>query len=174
MGYDSGIPQIFPHSITVTGDVEATGSVTGLKCGVAAFLSAQANTTITTALNYYPINGTFTNSPIECFGAATVHTPGIKYEGDKTQYFEIDWHATISANVAATAVILGAKKNGVLDSGSLMAQTCVLNTDIYNLSGTVVIELAKDDEIQLVVSSDGSGDIITFYKYTTTITEFFD
>jgi len=44
----------------------------------------------------------------------------------------------------------------------------------YSFSGTCVVELATDDEIQLVVTSDGNGDVITFDNFTTTINEFFD
>jgi len=46
--------------------------------------------------------------------------------------------------------------------------------EIYALSGTCITELAINDKIQLVVTSDGDGDIINFLNYTATITEFFD
>ena len=150
------------------------GIITGKKIGVFASLSAPASTTITTAATYYPIGGTFTNSPLEGFGAAVTYTPGIKYSVYKTQYFEIDWHASVSADINNTTITLGVKKNGTLSTPSLMTQFCKNANQIYNISGTIVVELAQDDEIQLVVTSDGNGDIITFDNYTTTITEFFD
>jgi len=170
-----GIGVLFPTEILdVVGNISATGYITGLKCGAFASLDSSANTTITTSGTYYPILGTFTNDPLEQFDAATTYTPGIKHTGTKTQYFEIDWHATLSADVANTTTHLGVKKNGVLVSPSVMAQFCKNANQEYAISGTVVVELAENDEIQLVVSSDGSGDVITFDHYTTTITEFFD
>jgi len=44
----------------------------------------------------------------------------------------------------------------------------------YSISGTVVVSLAEDDEIQLVVASDEAGAKIKFYHFTTTVSEFFD
>ena len=55
-----------------------------------------------------------------------------------------------------------------------MSTFCKNVGELYNLSGTTVVELATNDKIQLVVTSDGSGDIITFNNFTTTINEFFD
>ena len=157
-----------------SGNVTATGYVTGKKCGVFAALSASADTTITTAGTYYPILGTFTNDPIEDFGAATVYTPGIKYTGSLTQNFEIDWHATFSADSNNADVTCAIKKNNVLVATSVMTTRCFTADAPYAASGTCVVELAEDDEIQLVVTSDDDGDVITFSNYTTTISEFFD
>jgi hypothetical protein len=141
--------------------------------GVYAFLLAQADTTITTATTYYPILGTFTNSPIEGFGAATVHVPGIKYTGTETRYFKIDWFASLSADANSTTVKLGIKMNGVLVGGSVMQQLCKTAGELYNIAGTCVVELETDDEIQLVITSDDDGDVITFVNYTTAINHFF-
>jgi len=159
---------------TFSGNIIATGFVTGKKVGIYASLDSATTTTITTAATYYPILGDFTNSPIENFSGAVTYTPGIKYDGAMTQYFEIDWHATISADGANTTICGGVKKNGVLDVRSVMHQFCKNAAQLYNLSGTFVVELAEDDEIQLVTTSDGNGDVLTFDKFTTTITEFFD
>jgi len=158
----------------VQGNLTADEYITGLKTGVFASLDSSASTTITTALTYYAINGTFTNDPFENFAAATVYTPGIKYSGELTQYFEVDWHASVSADVANTTVYLGISKNGTIRTGSVMSQFCKNAGQTYNISGTAVVSLAQDDEIQLTVSSDGNGDVITFENYTTTICEFFD
>ena len=129
--------------------------ISGKKVGIYAFLSAPADTTITTAGTYYPVLGTFTNSPIESFSAAAVYTPGIKYDGTLTQYFEIDWHTTIFANAPMTTVTFAIFKNGTLIGGSDMSQLCKTASYLYSLSGTCVVELATDDEIQLVITSDG-------------------
>lgn len=154
--------------------ITGSGYITGKKSGIFAYLIAPTNTTIVVAGTYYPILGTFTNDPFQDFAAGTVYTPSIKYSGSLTQYFEIDWHATLKANNAATTVTFGIKKNGVLVASSIMSALCKTAGEEYPLSGTCVIELETDDEIQLVVSSDGAGDIITVEHYTTTISEFFD
>jgi len=155
-------------------NINATGNITGKKCGIFAALSAQADTTITTAGTYYPVLGTFTNAPIECFGVATTYTPGIKYSDSLTQYFEIDWHASLSCDSKNATVHCSIFKNGVLVSSSVMSTFLKNLGQQYNLSGTTVVELATDDEIQLMATANDDGDKITFYSYTTTISEFFD
>lgn len=157
-----------------TRDIDLNGYINGKKCGIFASLDSPTNTTITTAGTYYPILGTFTNSPMEDFGAATTYTPGIKYTGAKTQHFEIDWHATGSGDSAGITTHIGIKKNGVLCSAGVMGTFLKFTGEMQALSGTCVIELATNDEIQLVITADGNGDVITINQFTTTITEFFD
>lgn len=164
--------KLWNGNLEVVQDIISEAYITGKKSGIFAYLSASANTTITTAGTYYYINGSFTNSPIENF--SLVADPAIRYDGTKTQHFETDWHATISADIANTTVTIGIKKNGTLVTSSLMSTFCKNVGELYNLSGTTVVELATNDKIQLVVTSDGSGDIITFNNFTTTINEFFD
>ncbi|MCP4665186.1 MAG: hypothetical protein GY849_02375 [Deltaproteobacteria bacterium] len=155
-------------------NIETTGYISGKKSGVFAYLSANANTTCTLADTWYPISGTFTNPVLENFGAATVVTPGIKYNGTKTQFFEIDYHATISADNNGIITKVGIKKNGTIEDGSVMA-TFLRTLDRFQcVSGTCVIELEEDDEIQLVIQANNSGDILTVEYFTTTISEFFD
>ena len=159
---------------TFDNDIESTGYISGKKSGVHAYLGTPTNSTITTANTYQAISGTFTNSPIENFSAATTNTPGIKYDGSKTQHFEIDWHTTIKASGNNTTVHFSIYKNGSIDTGSIMGTFCKNLNQPYALSGTSVIELEEDDEIQLMITSDGTGDVITVEHYTTTISEFFD
>jgi len=104
----------------------------------------------------------------------TVADPEIQYKGTKTKYFEIDWHATVAADNNSTTIVCGIKKNGTLLTSSRMGTLCKTANEMYNLSGTVVVELTTDDKIQLVATSDGNGDVLTFYFFTTTIREFFD
>lgn len=146
----------------------------GSNVGVFAYLSASADTTITTAGTYYPILGTFTNNPLEGFAAATAFPPGIKYVEAETEYFKILWAASISADSASTTVSFGVKKNNVLETGSLMSTLCKTAGELYAISGIYVVELATNDEVQLVVTTDGNGDVITVDNYTTAITHFFD
>ena len=152
-------------------DINASGYITGKQSGVYAYLSASAATTITAAQTYYPISGSFINEPIKNFTA--VADPAIRYDGTLTQYFKIDWHASVQANIASTTINIGIKKNTNLQVGT-MSTFCKNANETYTLSGTCVISLATNDEIQLVVTSDGSDNIINFVNFTTTISEFFD
>ena len=159
---------------TLGGNLAVEGFVTGKKVGVFASLSAPTDTTITVADTYYPIAGTFSNDPLEGFVGATAYPPGIKYNESMTQYFEIDWHATVIPDSNTTTVHFAIKKNGVLVTSSIMGSLLKNNGQPYNLSGTCVIEMSTGDEIQLVVTADGNGDVLTIQHYTTSITEFFD
>jgi hypothetical protein len=160
-----------PLALSESADIETTGYIIGKKSGVFAYLSASANTTITSAATYYPIAGTFSNNIAQVFTG--VATPAIRYDGTETLHFEIDWHASFKANTTATTVKYGIKKNGTLITGSEMGMYCKYADELYNLSGTCVVELTKDDEIQLVITSDGDGDIISNEYFTTTINRFF-
>lgn len=135
------------------------------------YVSTPAVTTITVAGTYYPVAGTFTNA-VNQFSAATVVTPGIKYDGADTQDFEIDIHAEVTANFANTDVTIAVYKNGALISGSAITTECRAAASPYSLSSTVVVSLATNDEIQLVTTSDGSGDQLTFVNFQATIHPF--
>lgn len=141
------------------------------KSGVFAALSAADDTTITTAGTYVPVEGTFTNMPAENFEGGT---QTIDYKGTVTTYFEIDWHATLETDGASTTVSIGVKKNGALEDSSVMTVLCKTAGEKYTVSGTVVVELETDDTIQLVATTDGAGDVITFDNFTTTISKFFN
>lgn len=169
-----GNPQVSENAIqTLSNKTLDNPSYTNLVMrGLFAYLTAEADTTITTAGTYYPILGTFNNDPIYNFSSATVNTPGIKYDDSETMFFEIDWHATISASVLDTNVNVAISKNGTELAQSTMSAKCLQVNSPYNLSGTCVVELSEDDEIQLIVTADGDGDVITFTKFVTTIRPF--
>lgn len=139
--------------------------------GAFAALSEQANTTITDAGTYYPILGTFTNSPV--VGFQGVADPAIQYTAAPTRYFEIDWHATLSADDGLRTVHCGVNKNGTFVDSSRMGAYLKTADEPGSFSGTCVVQLEKNDKIQLVVTSSADGDVITFYHFTTTIREFF-
>jgi len=103
----------------------------------------------------------------------TVADPAIRYDGTLTQWFEIDWHASLSCNSNGRTVSVGIKKNGTIVPSPMSTFLKTAN-EIYALSGTCITELNLNDKIQLVVTSDYNGDIINFLNYTTTIAEFFD
>jgi hypothetical protein len=154
--------------------ITAEGDIIGAKYGLFGYLPAPVDTTITTAETYTPVLGTFTLSVIEGFGLATVNPPGTKYLGNRDKHFKLDWYCSVSANVASTTVRVGVKKNTVLIPGSVTSSFCKNADDAYSLSGCCVISLSKDDEIQLVATSDGDGDVITFIHANKIATEFFD
>lgn len=143
------------------------------KAGVSAYLPSSTATTITIGGTYYPINGTFTNNPIENFATGTTYTPSIKYTGEATKYFKIDWHASLKGNSDSITASVGVKLNNVLASSSVMGTLIKTTGEPQALSGTCVLELDTNDEVQLVVTA-GNGDIITFEYFTTTIKPFFE
>lgn len=140
--------------------------------GVFASLQASDTTTIITAGDYVPISGTFSNSPLEKF--ELTETPSIKYAGTKTMQFEIDWHATVSSDKATSTVKCGIMLNDSLVADSGMSSLLKIANEPQAMSGTVVVQLSENDEIQLVTTSDGDGDVLTFLNYTTTIRPFFN
>jgi len=135
---------------------------------VYAFLPSATNTTITTAGTYYQIAGPFNNEVIEGFSFVVDH---IEYDLQRTRLFEIDWHASATCNTPAATIHLGIKRNTDVPVG-IMGTLCKTQTEPYALSGTCVVEIATGDEIQLVITSDGDGDVITINHFITTIRPF--
>ena len=151
-------------------DISAA-NLTPLTYGVFAALTTPATTTTTSADTFYPINGTFDNTPSVGF-TATVD-PAIQYTGEKETYFEIDWHCTFKNNTANSTISVGiSDADGTVYPYSIM-KTYAKNADeLYSLSGTVVVQLITDNKIQLNIASDNDGDIITVNNFTTTIRTF--
>jgi len=141
------------------------------KRGVFAALAAAANTTITEAGTYYPIAGTFSNTPI--FGFQGVADPAIQYIEEEPEYFEIDWQASCSCDDNARTVNFAVKKNGTVQADSVMSTYLKTGGEAQALAGTTVVYLEQNDKIQLVVTSSSDGDVITVQHFTTTIRPFF-
>lgn len=154
------------------GTILTPSTITGKKLGVFAYLTAPAVSTIVTAGTYVPIAGTFSNAPMEGFSFSA--TPAIKYNHTLTQYFKIEWYASLKSDKSATQVSLSIKKDGLLLIGATMTQVCKQIGDLYTLAGTAVVELAQNGEIQLVLTCDKDNTNITIDTFTTTIHEFFD
>jgi len=159
------------QSLHVAGDITADGYISSKKSGVFAFLTAQTNTTCTLADTWYSIAGSFTNLPIEDFVFDTDH---IKYIGKKTQFFEIDWQTSMSGDANGITPHVAISINGTPITGSIMGQFLKTSGEAYAMAGTCIVELSTDDEVQIVVKADGVGDVISFYHFTTSISEFFD
>lgn len=154
------------------GNLECSSYIMGKKCGVFAYLTASADTTVTSKDTYYPILGTFSNTVLQDF--TTVADPAIKYTGTLTQYFMITWNATVSSTHNGCTVKIAIKKGGILVDSSVMGTLCKTAGELYNLSGITVVELATNDTIQLVLTADGDGDVVTNHYFTTALMEFFD
>ena len=154
-----------PGSITIDQQGRITSTSVTPVAFVYAFLPNSTDTTITVAGTYYPITGPFTNDPLIGFIFDTDH---IEYSGPITRHFEIDWHSTLQADNIGTIVHVGISINSAAPI-AVSATTCRTANDEYALSATAVVSLKTDDEIQLVISADGSGDVITVDHFTTTI-----
>lgn len=141
-------------------------------CWAFAYLTSPTGTTIVAGNTYYPIAWSFTNTVLKHF--TLVATPAIKYTDGNGIYLKIDWFASVSSDTASTTVKLWIKKNWTLEAGSVMTMFCKNINEIYNVGWTVVVSLANKDEIQLVITSDKTGSILTVQNYTTAINEFFD
>lgn len=145
------------------------------KVGAFAYMtSAPEITEITTGGTFQAIDVTYTNNPINGF------TPGVSasitYDEDETRYFELDWHATVSSKFAGKTVHIGVAKNAeVLSyaSPSVMGVFAKYANEAFQMSGTVVIQLAKNDYIQMQVTSTDDVDEVTFLHFTTTIRPFY-
>ena len=153
-------------------DLETTGYVTQKKLGTFATLTSEADTTITTAIRYYPINGSFTNSPSE--GFTPVATPGLRYDATKTLYFKVSWACSFECDVAGTTVVVGIALNENSVTESLIRTYCKYAGESVNSSGIVVLELSTNDEVQLIVTSDSSRSIVSFNNFNVAITQFFN
>jgi len=152
----------------VGGTLTWGGYVQSKLSNVWAYVSASAVTTVTTAGTYYPIQGTFVNDMTD-FGAATTNTPGIKYTGTLTRNFKILIQGQVESDSTNTTATIGVKKNGTLITGSDISTICRVADSPYHIGAVVMVELAQNDEIQLVTTSDGSGDELTYPKLQTLI-----
>ena len=155
-------------TIGIDGNTRVIGYLTSKQSNVWAYISSSSATTVTTASTYYPIAGTFVNNMTD-FSGATVVTPGIKYDGTLTRNFKITIQGQVETDSANVRVSLAIKKNGTLIAGSEITTLCRVADEPYHIGSIVMVELAEDDEIQLVTTSDGNGDEVTFENLQTLI-----
>jgi len=137
--------------------------------GVFAALSSATATTVTTSGTYYPILGTFSNTPMQ--GFTLTADPAIQYTEDDARWMEIDFHAAVSSNANNRSITVGIKKNGTIESTSKMVCFAKTLNENVTLSGTAVVKLEKNDKIQLVCTADAAV-VLTFETFTTTIKPF--
>lgn len=143
-----------------------------LQAYVATYLPTATATTITTANTFVPILGTFTNTVMKGF---ELDTDKIKYLYDTTRYFEIDWSATVASEDAHRTAHIGVAKTGAtlsVTGASVMGTYFNTADEEISISGTTVFSLAKDDTIQLQITSDADADVITVSHFESTIRPF--
>ena len=143
-----------------------------LSVGLFAALTEATRTEIYEVGTYVYINGIFSNSPNVGFEFVSDPEPAIKYTGDTPFYFKIDASATVSSNKNSTELRCAIKKNGTLVNESIMTAFLKNNGEKYNLSGTSVVYLEKDDTIQMVTTCTSEAQNIMFYNLTATIFPF--
>jgi len=141
--------------------------------GVYAALSVADTTTITTGETFYAMEGTFTNTPMKEF--TLIAGPYIQLTG-RAGYYEIDWHASVSGDSNAMEVHIGMAKNDetltIAGEGTVGTYLKTAN-EVQAVSGTRVIWLEPGDTIQIQVTADDDGDVVTVQHFTTTIARFF-
>lgn len=150
--------------------------IDNVKRGVFASLTADSVIEVLASDTYQPIVGTFSNMPLESFTGTA--EPSIKYTDSDTKFFEIDWHTSLSVDAVGKEVHCAVYKKHVggsfaLVSGSIMGTYIKFADEAQAFSGTCVVEIAENDEIQLVFKSETAGDKVTFKHYVTSINQFF-
>ena len=137
------------------------------KSSTFAYLSASADTTITTPIDWYAIQGTFIND----FEDFELDTDKIKYTGDEKYKFEIDWHAKLASDTVATKINITVSVNGTPVETSKMGAYLKTADEPIAVSGTEIVTLEKNDTVQLVVQADKACDL-TFGFFVTGINKF--
>lgn len=112
------------------------------------------NEIISVINTYQALSTLHTIENLNEFTSSVTYPIGLKYIGEQTFLFEVDWHSSISSNSNNTTVYFSLFKNGVAVNGSENETFCKNNNQIYNLSSTAVIELSKNDEVQFKIKSD--------------------
>lgn len=166
--------------LDTTDDVEfnslnTPNHIYGAKCGAFAYLATPTTTTIAVAGTYQYVEGVFTNVGSSEFDTTLVNTdePAIKYTGTKTRYFKVLFAGTVKAGTNGTTAKVAFKKNGVVCACAEMEVFCKTADEAFSFAGIGIVELATDDTVQLVCTSDGM-DELTFDMFQTDISPKFN
>ena len=131
---------------------------------VFAYLPTPTNTTITTGGDYYPIAGAFVNDVLVGWSFVTDH---IEYDYDKPRGHLFAWSMAFSTDGPLTTVYVAIELNGTAREAQRMGTIAKTAGDVYTVTGIDLVEISKGDEIQLVITSDGDGDVITVNHFVT-------
>ena len=148
--------------------------VSGEKSGVFGYITDTHSATETTIGNsgtYYAIANAMTLEILENF---KVDTPYVTFTGDIPRYFKFQYSAAIQADANGTTVHLAIQKNGVTVSSSVMSVYIKTSGEEFAISGAGVTLIEPGDQMQMMVTADGSGDKLKFDHLSKMLTEFFD
>lgn len=143
------------------------------KVGVFAGLTAASNTTITTASTFYPIVGTFTNVPMQGFSFTV--DPAIRLDNGNG-FYEIVWGGSFQGDSNGMKIHVGVSINGETITTAHVSAVCTflkIANESQAMGGVYVTELAQGDIVQLQITADNDGDVVTINHFTTTIKKFF-
>lgn len=143
------------------------------KAGVFAYLVNPNTTTITTANTFYALEGIFNNSVIEHF-YYDFGLNAIVYNNTKNRTMLVGWSGSLTANIPNTEVIVSINKSGIRQMCGSMKIYLVRAGEYVTASGVCVLNVKPEDYIQLIITSDGNGDQITFSSFSTYINNFFN
>jgi len=148
--------------------------VSGEKSGVFGYITdthSATETTISNSGTYYAIANAMTLEILENF---KVDTPYVTFTGDIPRYFKFQYSAAIQADANGTTVHLAIQKNGVTVSSSVMSVYIKTSGEEFAISGAGVTLIEPGDQMQMMVTADGSGDKLKFDHLSKMLTEFFD
>lgn len=145
------------------------------KVGVGAYLTAQANTTVTTA--YTRLLGTFSNVELEGFEIDDT-TSKLMYnpEDGLARTFKLNYSGELSCtginDVAIVGIELTRDGSSSIVTGTECSTTCRTADSPFPFSKVFPIELEVGDLIEIQVKGDDSF-TVTMYEFATTLTKFY-
>jgi hypothetical protein len=161
------------RGLLVLGDGETKGGCAPL-CNHSpsffAYLGAPTAVTCTLADTYYPVTeGVMTFNILQNWG---VSGDNLMYNSPVPRYIEVDWHASFSVSTipAKATVTFAFTIDGVVFTPSEL--TSYAERLILQASGTTVAKLEYGNVTDMVLKSDGAGDIVTLHQLSITGREF--
>lgn len=144
-----------------------------IKIGSYGYIATPIALKTTNAGQWYPIDMiAFTNSPIEQFAYDST-SKDIIYIGKEPLYFNINYYASITSDTNSTQVFMGVGDGTGAYNTSAMETFIKTAGEVYNISGTYVIQLSKGQGFKLYVKSNQAGATITISTCTGLIKKFF-
>ena len=141
--------------------------------GVFAFLTAENTTTLTTANQFYLIDGIFNNSISEHFNYNSTLN-AIVYENSRNRTLVVHWSISAKSSKAGSTVSVATGQNGFIRECGAMPVFFKFAGEYMTWSGFCVSEYAPDDYVQLYIKSDLANTDVIVQKMTTYITHFFN
>jgi hypothetical protein len=138
---------------------------------VFAYLPAPTDTTITTAGDYYPVAGSFTNEPILGWSFVTDH---IEYDLNKPRCHLFAISTVFSVDSPLATVNVAISVNGTPRTATQQGTICKTAGDSYHISVIDLFMINSGDEIQLMLTSDGDGDVVTVNTFNVTLVKIGD